>query len=98
MLPDPPQTTILVPAHTAVWRYRASGTLVVLVAVQLFAVGSYRPPVLRGWPVLPLYPPHTTILLPVQTAVCRYRVSGALVVLVAVQPSVAGSYRPPVFE
>ena len=36
------------------------------VAVQLFVLGSYRPPVLK---MLPSYPPQTTISLPVQIAV-----------------------------
>ena len=62
----PPQTIIwlVVLAHTAVWVYRAEGALVVLVAVQLLALGSYLPPVLR-----PGNPPQTIISLPVQTAV-----------------------------
>jgi hypothetical protein len=30
--------------------------------------------------------------------VCSYRTAGAFVVLIAVQVSVAGSYRPPVFN
>jgi hypothetical protein len=37
--------------------------------------------------LLLLYPPQTIISLPVHTAVCRYRPTGALVVLVAVQVS-----------
>src|SRR5439155_20789070 len=43
-------------------------------------------------------PPHTTISLPVQTAVCPPRPSGAVVVLVAAQLSVLGLYLPPVFK
>ena len=43
-------------------------------------------------------PPQTIISLPVQTAVCCVRAAGALVVLVAVQLSVPGSYLPPVFK
>src|SRR5205823_14967372 len=35
---------------------------------------------------------------PVHTAVSAYRPAGALVVLVGVQLSVAGLYRPPVFK
>ena len=49
---------------------------------------QYLPPVLKP-------PPHTIISLLVHTAVCKYRGSGALVVLVAVQLSVPGSYLPP---
>jgi hypothetical protein len=63
------------------------------VAVQLFVPGLYLPPVFNS---LPLYPPQTIISLPVQTALCDRRVEGALVVVVAVQMSVVGLYRPPV--
>jgi hypothetical protein len=65
--------------------------LVVLVAVQLSVLGLYRPPVLK-------YPPQTIISVPVQTAVWKYRPTGALVVLVAVQLSVLGLYLPPVLK
>ena len=65
---DPPHTIISLPLHTAVWPYRAAAALVVLVAVQLPALGSYLPPVFKGPKPLPLYPPHTIISLPVQTA------------------------------
>jgi len=41
--------------------------LVVLVAVQLFVLGLYRPPVFK-WRALPK-PPQTIISLPVHTAV-----------------------------
>ena len=34
----PPQTIISLPVHTAVWESRASGALVVLVAVQVSSV------------------------------------------------------------
>ena len=67
-----------------------------LVAVQLFVLGLYLPPVLKGVPGMP--PPQTIISLPVQTAVCSNRVTGALVVLVAVQLSVPGLYLPPLFN
>ena len=67
----------------------------VLVAIQLSVAGSYRPPVLKSWRS---DPPQTIISLPVQTAVCSARASGALVVLVAVQLSVVGSYLPPVLQ
>jgi hypothetical protein len=46
-----------------------------------------------------LIPPHTSISLPIQTAVCQSLPSGALpVVLVALQLSVSGLYLPPVFK
>jgi hypothetical protein len=67
------------------------------VAIQLSVLGLYRPPVLKN-KVLSSHPPQTIISLPVHTAVCSYRASGALVVLVAVQLSVPGLYRPPVFK
>ena len=63
----------------------------VLVAVQWSVLGSYLPPVLKPEPVLP---PQTIISLPVHTAVCPSRLSGALPV--AVQLSVLGLYLPPV--
>jgi hypothetical protein len=62
------------------------GALVVLVAVQLSVLGSYVPPVFKSLTPL-LYPPHTIISLPVQTAACRYRAAGAFVVLVGVHVS-----------
>ena len=67
-----------------------------LVAVHPFVPGVYLPPVLKY--VGDATPPHTTISLPVQTAVCCSRASGALVVLVATQLSVPGVYLPPVFK
>jgi hypothetical protein len=70
--------------------------VVVLVAVQLFVLGLYLPPVFRL--ALLSLPPQTTIAPPVQIAVCKYRPVGALVVLVAVQLSVLGLYLPPVFK
>jgi hypothetical protein len=57
---------------------------------------QYFPPFLRGWPESSL-PPQTIISLPLQIAVCSRRALGALVVLVPVQLSVLGLYRPPVF-
>jgi hypothetical protein len=65
---------------------------VVEVAVQLFVLGSYLPPLLK---TSELKPPQTIISLPVHTAVCEYRAAGALVTSVLVQLSAAGSYRPP---
>jgi hypothetical protein len=69
---------------------------VMLVAEQPVGVGPYLPPLFRS--MLPLYPPQTIISLPVQTAVCKYRAPGALLVLVAVQLSVLGLYLPPVLS
>ena len=43
-------------------------------------------------------PPQTIISLPVHTAVCTVRASGALVVLVATQLSLIGLYLPPVLR
>ena len=48
--------------------------------------------------VMPEHEPQTIILVPVQTAVCRSRGVGALVVEVATQESVDGLYLPPVFS
>src|SRR5262245_43249626 len=63
-LPAPPHTIISLPVHTAERRWRASGALVVLVAVQLSVPKLYLPPVLvKG------SPPQTIISLPVHTAV-----------------------------
>ena len=58
---------------------------------------QYLPPVL-DMPILGPLPPQTIISPPVHTTVCNSRPSGALVVLVAVQLSVAGLYLPPVFK
>src|SRR5215831_3915981 len=89
MNPDPPQTIISLPVHTAVCPSRASGALVVLVAVQLSVPGLYLPPVLKTWNGEKTCPPQTIISLPVQTAVPPV---GALAVLVGVQLSVVGLY------
>jgi hypothetical protein len=80
-----------------VCKNRAEGALVVLVAIQLFVLGVYRPPVLKLL-LMVAVPPHTIISLPVHTAVWLYRAEGALVVLVAIQLSVLGSYIPPVLK
>ena len=66
--PPPPQIIISLPVQTAVCKVRASGALMVLVAVQLSLPGSYLPPVLRTRGK-PSSPPQTIISLPVQTAV-----------------------------
>jgi len=96
VVPNPPQTIISLPVQTAVWKFRASGALVVLVVVQVSVLGLYLPPVFNR-PLLP-NPPQTIISLPIQTAVWKFRASGALVVLVVVQVSVLGLYLPPVFK
>ena len=70
--------------------------MVVLVAVQLFVLGLYLPPVFKS-KIDGLYPPQRIISLPVHTAVCKDRAEGTLVMLVAVQLSVLGLYLPPVF-
>ena len=57
----------------------------VLVVIQLSAVGLYLPPVFKTLP--PAAPPHTIISVPVQTAVCWDRAAAALVVLVGVHVS-----------
>ena len=58
-----------------------------LVAVQVSAEGLYLPPVFSA-PLL-LSPPHAINSSPVQTAACLSLASGALIVLVTVQVSVA---------
>lgn len=96
IISTPPHTIISLPVQTAVWEYRALGALVVLVAAQVSALGSYLPPVLK---VLRLpCPPQMIISLPVPTAVYQYLAAGALVVLVAAQLSAPESYLPPVFK
>jgi hypothetical protein len=94
---SPPQTIISLFVHTAVCTARASGALVVLVAIQVSVLGLYFPPVFKKLKLLPS-PPQTIISLPVHTAVCHSRASAALVVLVASQLFVAGLYLPPVFK
>ena len=60
----------------------------VLVGIQPFVAGLYLAPVFAR---VPSCPPQTIISLPVHTAVCHSRPSGALVVLVAVQLSCSDS-------
>ena len=57
---------------------------------------QYLPPVRKKSTEAP--PPQTIISLPVHTAVCPLRPIGALLVLVAVQLSMSGTYLPPVFR
>src|SRR5438105_14733313 len=68
----PPQTIISLPVHTAVCSERAEGALAVLVAIQLFAAGRYRPPVFKQIRLLgmSMYSPPTIISLPPHTACC----------------------------
>jgi hypothetical protein len=67
-----------------------------LVAIQASVPGLYLPPVFKS--LVPSKPPQTIISMPIQTAVCASRGSGALAMLVAVQLSVLGLYLPPVFK
>jgi hypothetical protein len=67
------------------------------VGIGLGATTQYLPPVFKPKPP-PIAPPQTIIWLPVHTAVSFCRPAGAPVVLVAVQLSVPGLYRPPVFK
>src|SRR5206468_12691539 len=67
LISTPPHTIISLPVHTAECAYRPAGALVLLVAVQVSAPGSYLPPVLKG--LTSSIPPHTIISLPVPTAV-----------------------------
>jgi hypothetical protein len=78
--------------------YRAIGAPLVLVAIQLSAMGLYLPPVLKIKGVMLLYPPHMIISLPVHTAVWFILAVGAPTVLVVIQLSVPGLYFPPVFK
>ena len=66
------------------------------VGTQISVTGSYRAPELIGLSLVP--PPQTIISLPVQSAVCTNRAVGAFTVLVELQLSLVGLYRPPVFK
>ena|SRR5437773_1523003 len=66
-----------------------------LVAVQVLISGLYLPPVFKS---ASCQPPQTIISLPLHTALCAFRPTGALVILVAVQLFALGSYFPPVFK
>src|SRR4030095_11409988 len=65
--PLPPQTIISLPVQIAVKNARPDGALVVLVAVQLLALGLYLPPVFKT--LDPSEPPQTIISLSVHIAV-----------------------------
>src|SRR4051812_50111340 len=67
------------------------------VGFRLVICPKNPPPVSKVFK-LPPAPPQAIISLPVHTAMWEERAAGALVVLVAVQVSVPGSYRPPVFK
>src|SRR6185369_9342252 len=67
-LETPPQTTIMLPVHTAWWKARVATLGLSRVGDQVSVAGSYRPPV-RVVSVGLRNPPHTIILSPVQTAV-----------------------------
>src|SRR5437667_9088504 len=76
------------------------------VAVQLSVLGLYLPPVFKLWVWSPFWlnPPHIIISLPVHTAVCLARSSGAFRMFVGVHvSSVQGEggcaqYLPPVLK
>ena len=68
LLPCPPQSNHFAAGPDCrVKRARATGALIVLVAVQLSVLGLYLAPVFRK--PMPFPPPHTIISLPVHTAV-----------------------------
>jgi len=58
---------------------------------------QYLAPVFKSLPGL-LSPPQMIISLPVQTAVCDSRPTGAVVVLLGLQVSTMGLYLPPVLN
>ena len=97
LVPTPPQTIISLPVQTAVCANRALGALVALVAVQLFVLGLYLPPVFNSMAHRSHSAPDDHFTAGPH---CRVdaRASGALVVLVAVQLSVLGLYLPPVLK
>ena len=67
-----------------------------LVAVQLSVLGLYLPPVFKNAVIS--RPPQMIISLPVHTAVCPSRGSGALVMLVSSNYSCWDCIWPPVFK
>src|SRR5437867_10822481 len=73
----PAQTSIRLPVHTAVWRVRPEGALIVDTEVQLSVRGLYLPPVSATLPAS--CPRQTTMLDPVQTAVREPRAVGEFV-------------------
>src|SRR6266851_2786788 len=93
---SPPQTIISLSVQTVMGPNRGLGASIVLVAIQLSVVGLYRPPVLNRLRSVTESPPQTIISLPLQTAAGKLRAVGVSVVLVTIQLSVVGLYRPPV--
>ena len=90
---SPPQTIISPPVHTAVCSHRPTGGFALRVATQVSLPGSYlHPTVQRTFSTEDDHfaaSPH-----------CRVKGSamGALIVLVGVQLSAEGLYRPPVLK
>src|SRR5262245_41254565 len=78
-LTDPPQTIISVPVQTALCSIRPGAALIVAMEDHVSLTGSYRLPVPRKHPVPFPHPPQMIISVPVQTAVCLVRPSGALI-------------------
>ena len=70
------------------------GAVGVRVGVGVTPDAQYLPPVFKATTVL--YPPQIIISLSVQIAACSARPAGEFVLLVPVQPFVAGLYWPPV--
>ena len=66
------------------------------VGVGVVPCPQYLPPVFKT--LMRSSPPQTIISLKVQTAVCKSRAEGALVLLVDAQLFVPGLYLPPVFK
>src|SRR5688572_26941651 len=88
--PQPPQTIMVLPVHTAVWPMRGDGVPAPTdVGVQRSAAGSYRAPV-SSW-VDPKDPPQTIISAPDHTAVASRRVEGSFTPEMGRQTSPAGS-------
>ena len=73
-------------------------TVIAVVHRSSYYHGTYLPPVLKELVVSSSYPPQIIISVPVQTAVWVLLSEGALLVVVAVQESVAGLYLAPVFK
>ena len=74
----PPQMIISLPVQTAVCPVSRRGPLVVLVAVQLFVLGLYRPPALEIGEIKPTPDDHFTAGPDCRvTGSARGRISGA---------------------
>ena len=96
MLPNPPQTIISLPVHTAVCRARASGALVVLVGVQLSVLGLYLAPLFKLPAVIGSAPDDHFSAGPHRRVIASG--NGRIVVLTAVQLSAVGLYLAPLFN